>query len=78
MKFILKIQFLIFNLTSQNFAPYLGGGESQNRYRFLVPPAHVVEQGVQSLHGPHPPVSESANKITKEKIIIIFTLITYT
>lgn len=40
-------------------APYRGGGESHTRYRFLVPPAHVVEHGVHSLHGPQPPRSES-------------------
>lgn len=46
-------------LTSQNLAPYLGGGESQNLYRFLVPPAQVVEHGVHSLQLPHFPVSVS-------------------
>lgn len=40
-------------------APYRGGGESQTRYRFRVPPAHVVEHGVHSLHWPQPPRSES-------------------
>lgn len=50
------------SFTSQNIAPYLGGGESQTRYRFLVPPAHVVEHGVHSLHVPQPPRSESMHK----------------
>lgn len=45
--------------TSQNFAPYLGGGESQKRYLFLVPPAQVVEHGVHGLQSPHPPLSDS-------------------
>lgn len=45
--------------TSQNMAPYLGGGESHTRYRFFVPPAHAVEHGVHSLQGPQPPRSES-------------------
>lgn len=50
------------SFTSQNIAPYLGGGESQTRYRFLVPPAHVVEHGVHTLHAPQPPRSESMHK----------------
>lgn len=49
----------MYKFTSQNNAPYLGGGLSHTRYRFLVPPAHVVEQGVQSDHCPHPPRSDS-------------------
>ena len=50
-------------------APYLGGGESQTRYRFLVPPAHVVEHGVHSLQAPHPPRSESEFCLKKKTII---------
>lgn len=53
----MDLNFFLF--TWQNFAPYLGGGLSHTRYRFLVPPAQVVEHGVQSLHGPHPPISDS-------------------
>lgn len=57
--------------TSQNLAPYLGGGESQNLYRFLVPPAQVVEHGVHSLQLPHFPVSVSAKKIMKHFFIFV-------
>lgn len=49
------------SFTSQNIAPYRGGGESQTRYRFLVPPEHVELHGVHSLHDPHPPRSDSEN-----------------
>lgn len=57
------------SFTSQNMAPYRGGGESQTRYRFRVPPAHVVEHGVHSLHWPQPPRSESVF-IYEKKIIL--------
>lgn len=55
------------SFTSQNMAPYRGGGESQTRYRFRVPPAHVVEHGVHSLHWPQPPRSESVFIYEKKK-----------
>lgn len=62
------------SFTSQNIAPYRGGGESQTRYRFLVPPLHVVLHFVHSLHGPHPPRSDSEIH-SKYKKPIIFGII---
>lgn len=59
-------------LTSQNLAPYLGGGESQNLYRFLVPPAQVVEHGVHSLQLPHFPVSVSETKLNSFFLVVLF------
>lgn len=50
------------SLTSQNLAPYVGGGESQNRYLLRVPPPQVVVQCVHGLQAPHPPVSESETR----------------
>ena len=47
-------------LTSQNFAPYLGGGESQNLNLLRVPPPQEEVQCVQPLQAPHPPESVSA------------------
>lgn len=61
------IKFLNNRPTSQNFAPYRGGGESQKRYRFRTPPRQVVEQCVQLLHGPHPPESEAVGEKKKKE-----------
>lgn len=64
---------LLFHLhTSQNIAPYRGGGESQTRYLERVPSAHVVEHGVHSLHAPQPPRSESIlqRELAGKKIIL--------
>lgn len=49
-------------LTSQNFAPYLGGGESQNLNLLRVPPPQELVQCVQPLQAPHPPESDSATQ----------------
>lgn len=46
--------------TWQNFAPYFGGGVSQNRYRLRVPPTQELLQGLHALQGPQPAASFSA------------------